>query len=266
MEVEDIWVNCEFKPNNIYNVDAYKAIKKILDKSIDCIYTDIPYKYCVAETLKPKESASSVNKRICKLFNNELTAIKNGIDYSILEDFARICKKINCLIWCSKEQILPIMKFFVEEYSCSYNVLVWCKTNPTPMCNNQWLPDLEYCLHIRQSGCKRMNDGYENKSKWYVSAINKSDKDLFEHPTIKPLELVKRHLLHVTQGGDIVLDCFLGSGTTTMACKELGRRYIGFELEEKYCEIANNRLAGLSQQDVKLKEQGFTTIFDFGVE
>ena len=72
--------------------------------------------------------------------------------------------------------------------------------------------------------------------------MNKRDKDKFAHPTIKPIELVKRHLLHTTQPNDIVLDCFMGSGTTCVACKDIGRRYIGFEIEKKWYDIAVNRL------------------------
>ena len=77
---------------------------------------------------------------------------------------------------------------------------------------------------------------------YFVSRANKSDKDTFEHPTIKPLLFVKRHLLHATQPNDIVLDCFMGSGTTAIACKEIGRQFIGFEISEKWCQVANDRL------------------------
>lgn len=87
-----------------------------------------------------------------------------------------------------------------------------------------------------------MNDGYELKSKWFISSINKSDKDLFNHPTIKPLELVKRHLLHTTQPNDVVLDAFIGSGTTAVACMDIGRQFIGFEIEPKWVKVANDRL------------------------
>ena len=63
----------------------------------------------------------------------------------------------------------------------------------------------------------KLNDGYDLKSKWYQSPINKKDKNLYDHPTIKPLELVKRHILHATQNNDVVLDTFLGSGTNCYA-------------------------------------------------
>lgn len=141
----------------------------------------------------------------------------------------------------------------MKKKKCNYEILVWCKSNPIPVTNNVYLSDLEYCLMFREKGCK-LNDGYELKSKWYVSPINKSDKDLFNHPTIKPLELVKRHILHSTQENDIVLDCFCGSGTTCLACKETGRRYIGMEIDPEYHKIAVNRLNGI-------EASGQTTIF-----
>ena len=137
------------------------------------------------------------------------------------------------------------MKYFIEKKKCNYELLVWCKTNPIPTINNVFLSDIEYCLLFREKGCK-LNDDYNLKSKWYISPINKSDKDLYNHPTIKPLDLVKRHILHSTQPNDIVLDCFCGSGTTCVACKETGRRYIGMEIDKDYWKIANDRLNGIN--------------------
>ena len=246
----------EYKPNNIYNVDCYEAIKKIPDKSIDLVYIDIPYFIESGGGGK-----SELGQRIQKINKKDIIDISQGINYSIFEDLVRIMKYI--YIWCSKEQILDIMKIFIEKYKCRFNILVWCKSNPTPATNNVWLPDLEYCLVFKEKGAPRYNDGYELKSKWYLSPINKSDKDLYSHPTIKPLELIKRHILHSTKENDIVLDCFLGSGTTAVACKELNRQYIGFEINKEYFDIAQDRLSGITQQDKRLKENGIQNIFDF---
>lgn len=232
----------KYELNKIYNEDSYKAIKDIPDRSIDCIYTDIPY---IIQSGGASESPLS--QRAKRLRNEDLKDIKDGIDYSILDDFVRIMKKVNIFIWCSKEQINDIMNYFlnIDKRTMNFEILIWAKDNPTPLTNNTWLPDLEYCLYFRESGVK-LNDGYENKSKWYSSPINKRDKDLFEHPTIKPLNLVKRHLLHTTQPNDIVADFFLGSGTTAVACKETGRQYIGFEIDKKWFDIAKDRLNGIT--------------------
>ena len=87
-----------------------------------------------------------------------------------------------------------------------------------------------------------------------ITYINKSDKDTYEHPSIKPMELVKRHLLHSTQPNDLVLDCFSGSGTTCVAAKELGRRFIGMEIDPRYYKISVDRLNGINSN-------GQTSIF-----
>jgi DNA modification methylase len=186
---------------------------------------------------------SDLGKRIQKTQKQDLAKINDGIDYEILDEFLRVMKKVNCFIWCSKLQIFDILKFFLEQEQREiyYEILTWNKSNPTPVTNNVWLPDIEYCLYFREKGVP-LNDGYDIKSKWYSSPINKRDKDLFEHPTIKPLELVKRHLLHTTQVGDVVLDTFIGSGTTAVACKETERQFVGFEIDEKWYKIANDRL------------------------
>lgn len=244
-----------YKENNIYQVDSYKAIKDIPDKSIDCIYTDIPY---LIES--GGGGSSELAKRILKINFEDILDIRNGIDYAIFEDFYRVMKKVNIFIWCSKMQLQDIINWWLGKENVNFEILVWCKSNPTPATNNVWLPDIEYCLYFREKGVS-LNNGYDLKSKWYLSPINKLDKDQYDHPTIKPLELVKRHLLHTTQEGDIVFDPFLGSGTTCVAAKELGRRYIGFEINEKYYKIAKDRLDGLNQIERKQIDKGQITLF-----
>ena len=138
------------------------------------------------------------------------------------------------------------MKYFIDKKKCLFELLVWCKTNPSPTGNNMYLPDVEYCLMFRESSKTKLNDGYELKSRWHISGLNVKDKENFNHPTIKPLELVKRHILHSTQPNDIVLDCFCGSGTTCVAAKETGRRFIGMEIDKDYYKIAVDRLNGIN--------------------
>ena len=227
--------------NTIQLGDCYEKIKDIPDKSIDLVYVDIPYLFESGGV-----SNTPLSKRIKKQMNVTLKDIRCGIDYSIFDELCRVLRHIYIYIWCSKEQIIDIMNYFVKQKGCLFEILVWCKTNPTPQTNGTWLPDIEYCLMFKEKGVTRYNDGYELKSKWYISPINKTDKDLYQHPTIKPLELVKRHILHSTQPNDIVLDCFCGSGTTCIAAKETGRRFIGMEIDPNYYKIAIDRLNGIN--------------------
>ena len=226
----------EYETNNIYCEDCYKAIKKIPDHSIDCIYTDIPYLFQQGGA-GDSRIALQVKKMKAELVDN---GIYDGINYDIFYDFVRVVKNINIYIWCSKEQVYPILDWFMKNTNCTYQILCWCKTNPVPMCNGNWLSDIEYCLYFNRG--TKLNDGIEHKSKWYISPINVKDKTKFEHPTIKPLELVERHLLHTTQPNDIVADFFIGSGTTAVACKNTDRQYIGFELNPKWHKVAIDRL------------------------
>lgn len=235
-KIKSSWL--EENMNSIVHGDSYELIKKIPDNSIDCIYTDIPYEYGGGG-----EGTSILAKRITKTNYVDLKDIRDGIDFSILDEFVRVMKNINCFIWCSKLQILDIMNYFAK-YDCTAQILVWCKTNPTPMCNGNWLPDLEYCLYFNRG--TKLNDGYNLKSKYYVSPINKADKELYKHPTIKPMPLVKRHLQHVMPKGGIAFDPFSGSGTTCSCAKELGLNFLGIELVQEYHKISIDRINGIT--------------------
>jgi len=227
--------------NKLYLGDAYELIKNIPDKSIDLIYTDIPYLIDDGGC-----SDNALSQRAKRLRCEELESMRHGIDYSILDDFCRILKHIYIYIWCNKNQIYDLLKYFVEK-GCYFEILCWCKTNPTPLTNNVWLPDIEYCLMFREKGCP-LYGTYSTKSKWFISSINKRDKDQYIHPCCKPMELVQRHIINSSKEGDIILDPFAGSGTTCVAAKRLGRQYIGFEINEKYYKIACDRLNGLNQK------------------
>ena len=234
----------DFLKNNINSIvlgDSYELIKKIPSKSIDCIYTDIPYLY-----IQGGIGNSELGKRMAKKkFELKEHDLEKGIDYDILNEFIRVMKHINCFIWCSRLQIIDILDFF-NKYNCNYDILFWCKTNPSPSTNNTWLSDIEYCLYFREKGKVKLNDGYNLKSKYYISSTNKNDKDLYKHPTIKPLELVKRHLQHATQPHDIIFDPFCGSGTTCVAAKEVSRRFIGIEIDQEFHKISTDRLNGIT--------------------
>lgn len=233
--------------NTIQLGDCYELIKNIPDNSIDLVYIDIPYELSNGGKGSLGYKVEKLKKDLKKTID-----LTKGIDYSILDELCRVMKNIYIYIWCSEKQIFPILDYFNKK-NCYTNFLIWKKDNPIPLGNLPFLSDLEYCLCIHEPGVK-FQQGYEHKERCYISHINTKDKELFKHPTIKPIEFVKKHILNSTNENDIVLDCFCGSGTTCLAAKETGRRYIGMEIDPEYHKIAVNRLNGITAQ-------GQTSIF-----
>lgn len=132
------------------------------------------------------------------------------------------------------------MKYYIDK-GCNFDVITWHKTNPCPTMNNTYANDTEYCVFARSKNVK-IYGNYHTKKKYYVTPTNKADKKLYKHPTIKPLEIIKNFIINSSNENDNVLDCFMGSGTTGVACKELNRNFYGVELDKEYFEIAKKRI------------------------
>lgn len=228
-----------YEIDNIYDEDCYKAIKDIPDKSVDLIVTDPPY-----EWQRGGEMTGLFRKGVSSrkfMYQIENSKIDKGIDWNILDEFVRVLKKINIYIWCNKDQLYKYMEYFVGKKQCYFEIIIWNKTNITPLCGNKYLTDKEYCLFFREKGVPILGS-YDTKKTVYISSANRDDKDKFEHPTIKPMQIIKNLIINSSNESDIVLDCFAGSGTTLVAAKDLGRHYIGFEIDKKWYDIAKNRL------------------------
>ncbi len=155
-----------------------------------------------------------------------------GFDISILNSFD------NLFCFCGKQQLVDLLNLFNDR---TWMLLTWNKPNPTPLTNNNYLPDTEYIIHTWKSG--RLFGEYKDKSRYIVHPVEQND---FDHPTVKPIPIVAKLIRLGSIEGEIILDPFMGSGTTLRAAKDLGRKAIGIEIEEKYCEIAAKRL----QQEV----------------
>lgn len=228
--------------NTITLGDSYELIKDIPDNSIDLIITDPPYEWQRGgkNTGLFKKGVSSRN------FMNDIENKKmdKGIDFSILNEFCRILKKINIYIWCNKDQVYKYMEYFIGKKDCYFEIIVWNKTNVTPLCSNKYLTDKEYCLFFREKGVQILGE-YETKKTVYTTSANREDKTKYKHPTIKPIEIIKNLIINSSNKNDIILDCFSGSGTTCVAAKELGRRFIGIEIDPEYHKISLDRLNGI---------------------
>ena len=92
-------------------------------------------------------------------------------------------------------------------------------------------------------GKKWLEIGYNPKDLWSVSRLHRQDAEREDHPTQKPLAIIERILLASSPPGGLVLDPFMGSGTTAAAAAVRGRRFVGFELNSDYLAIARGRVA-----------------------
>ena len=107
--------------------------------------------------------------------------------------------------------------------------------------------DTEYCLFFRQKGVPLYGTS-ESKKTYYLTPINIKDKRTFNHSTIKPIEIIKNFIINSSNENDIVLDCFAGVATTGVACKELNRRFILFEINPKWAKIGEDRLNNIDSK------------------
>lgn len=219
------------KTNEIYNIDCMEGLKLIDDNSIDLVIIDPPYLLNINKV----KNVSNMNK-----YANDLLNLKDGFDLKVLDLLIQKMKKINIYIYCSKRQVKDLLNYFSNK-NCNHEILTWHKQNPSPLINNNYLPDTEYILFFREKGVK-LYGNYHTKRKYYISLTNKVDKQKYKHPTIKPLELIEYHIENSSKEGDLILDCFAGSGTTLVGAINTNRRFIGFEINKEYYEIAKKRI------------------------
>lgn len=140
-------------------------------------------------------------------------------------------------VFCGMEQVSPLRRSFVRQ-GMTTRLGIWSKTNPSPMNGEHlWLSSLETCVFTRRKGAKFHEHCVQPL--W----LGPSDSEDLGHPTPKPRWLFQRLVTASSDVGDTVIDPFMGSGTTLRVAKDTGRRAIGIEIEERYCEIAAKRLS-----------------------
>ena len=111
-------------------------------------------------------------------------------------------------------------------------------------CNNT--PDRATGWTFDYPASKEIGGGKQLRNMWSIPCTPRSERQNGSHPTQKPIEVVDRIVRLWTASGDLVLDCFLGTGTTAVAARRLGRRWIGVEKDPAYLSIARNRIAETS--------------------
>ena len=219
----------------LYNKSCYEFLPKLPDKSIDLAVIDPPYEH---EYHGGGQASRAKDYTIVKGNTDFMNA---GFNYDLVfSELVRICKVPNIICFCSNKQITKLMGWF-ERNNLNPTLTTWKKSNACPLGNGKYISDIEFAVFARGKKAPwnaKAPSRIKYKCKVYPFVAGK--KKL--HPAEKPLNLIKEYVELHSLEGDTVLDCFMGSGTTAIACKELNRNFIGIELEKKYFDIAVNRV------------------------
>ena len=263
-------INSSFK-NKIINGDSIKELKKIPDESFDLIFADPPYNLQLRNQLiRPDRSKVDAVK-------DKWDQFKSFEEYdNFSKEWLTECKRVlkdNGTIWVigSYHNIFRLGYHIQNLGYWILNDVIWKKNNPMPNFRGTrftnahetliWASknkNSKYTFNYQSVKC--LNDDLQMRSDWNLpicsgsERIKKNGKKV--HSTQKPESLLYRVLLASTNKGDFVFDPFLGTGTTAITAKKMGRNYFGIEKEKKYFKIAKQRL----EKTLKIEDHYLDTI------
>ena len=217
--------------NVIYNEDCLEGMKVIPDNSIDLIVTDPPYK------TTPRGSSGGTGGILKEEINKRGKVFKhNDIEFNEwLPELYRVLKDTGHAYIMSNNKNLKDMLIAIENVGFNiYKTLIWAKNSS--ITNMYYMDSHEYIIFCRKGKAKRINNC---GTKSVLNVDNPRNK---VHPTEKPVELMEILINNSSQEGELVLDPFMGSGTTAIASLRTGRKFIGFEIDKEYFKLAITRL------------------------
>ena len=220
-----------------FNANALDLLKKIKNESIDLICTDVPY------PTTSRGNAGNSGGMLRKDINKSGKVFKyNDIDCTeYADDFYRVLKDgSHCYIMTNHINLIHMLNTFTDAGFHFIKSLIWNKGNK--IMGQYYMSQFEYILFFRKGrGVKINNCGTAD----ILSIPNKKTKDENGkniHDTEKPVELMKILVENSSKENQIVMDCFMGYGSTMVACKELNRKFIGCEIDKNYFDLAIQRI------------------------
>jgi len=219
-------------------------VDKVMNKhKADIVFTDPPYGISVGAKNRMLNERVSGKRNGDDIKDDDLTP---DALYAVLmpafNNLARVADD-RCAIYITTPTTYDVFpKLLADAGIPVRHTLIWVKDQATFSMGRL---DYEYrheaILFTWKKTHKRIRAGEMQTSVWEVPRPRGSK----EHPTMKPVKLVENALLNSSEPGDIVLDIFLGSGTTMIAAHQLGRKCYGIEYEPKYCQVIINRMQAL---------------------
>ena len=202
--------------------DCMKVLPTLADDSVEMVLTDIPYNFVNRET----GGLRTMDKGVADVLTLSLP--------DLVDQLVRVSSG-SLYVFCGPNQVSELQSLY-EARGLTFRLGIWEKTNPSPM-NGQrlWLSAIECCAFGRKA--KATFNEHCKSSVWHAPYCPSKI-----HPTQKPVSLFK-YLIQVSSGaGHTVLDPFMGSGTTGVACHESGREFIGIEKDPAYFAAGSDRI------------------------
>lgn len=230
--------------NQIIHGDCLEELKKIPDNSIDLILTDPPYMISqkgneiIRKNLNSKSMKRNMNIKLDFGAWDNFDSEKEFFEFteSWFKECTRVLKDKGWIYVCfSKEKIGYFDLLLSKKYGLkTRTIFTWVKSNPVPSFRKvNYNSGTEFIWVGSKGDCKIKNFLKQIEMNNYMITPNKSSYGLTSHPTEKPLILFKRFIQTSSNEEDVVLDPFAGSGTTGIACLELGRNFILIERERE---------------------------------
>ena len=248
------------KNSKLYLADSLELLKNLPSESVDVIFADPPYFLSNGGITCKGGKAVSVNKGDW----DKAATFEDKHRFNL--DWIGLCKNIlktNGTIWISGtlHNIYSVGMALEQTGFKIMNNITWQKTNPPPNLSCRYFThSTETILWAKKSGdakhffnyelMKELNGGKQMKDVWSGALTPHKEKIFGKHPTQKPLYLLKKVLLASTREGDLVLDPFCGSGTTGVACKLLGRKFIGIDNDRDFIALAKERIMRADEQKI----------------
>ena len=231
------------------NGEAVNLLRNIDDKSVDLIFADPPY------NLSGKNYLSVKSGKPVQGYKGEWDVVEDyeKFTHDWLIECTRILKD-NGTIWISGTlHNHPIIGVALKKLNMwIINDIIWYKPNATPLLQTTRLaPSIELIWFAAKSKkyyfdyslAKQINGGKQMRNMWQIPAQRHKTK----HPTEKPEILLERIIRIGSKVNDVILDPFMGSGTTGVVAKKLGRKFIGFEIDKEYFKNASQRIKNENQ-------------------
>ena len=224
--------------DTIYNEDCLVGMEDIPDNSIDLVVTDPPYK--ITSRGNGGNSGGMFQKMEVnngKVFKHNSINITDWIDhlFRVLKDSG------HCYIMTNNKNISDYLAAVEKSEFHFIKNLIWVKNNK--IMSQTYMSQFEYVIMLRKGRHKRINHCGTSDVLQFPNVKMKGDDGKVIHDTEKPVGLVSTLIENSSKEGDVVLDPFIGIGTTAIAAINTGRNYIGYELDTDYHRLAEERVA-----------------------